>query len=1115
MSNSISVPSSVFWNRNRSSGSNNRLLDIEGLVLSVDGRWRCSGQGRGLFYVSRVFSCTQSEKYSPTSNIAIVTDSDASSQACFVVEEAGSVFVLTHHAKSRVLRIWDCSDGSLFHESKIAKDFPLTCFVPASLAVPWSALAQTNNNEVLLFDVIRCQKRAEFTGYSKQNPVRFVGIFCKSTVALIDCFGQLFLYDVCAPHASNLITHRFCEKKFSESFSVSISSGTMVLVCPLKLVVYRRTSSTTYEPYRTILSPDTSIVWRGVSIFSPRCIIANSSQPGIVWDVTEEDIFQVSVKSSIPEHYPTISEFISARIFRDQSSYFELFRKSSSEFLILPCHDFRDFHERSRNSRTFASDGPHVFLVEYSAAEIVCHPLSIPDCFIELVLPKSAGVTCVSGTVLNRRLVVGTHSGTVLVYIVGTSRMETEFATDMLGFVGIVGIVPIEDHNLFAVIDALGGVHVLEYNYDSGELGRKLKMKINFLINFLMFEEYQYGLEIRVNGDSVIASVVDRLSSSQFVYGEEWSMVTKRILRTFDGSGSVGQPSTTCLLLDDCCEVESSGGDLLSRPAAVLSFPKLSMKEKDVISNLWLGTERFWSEVDFGLSVKSKYTQSFQTGVSYIGSQIWKKIIGKFFNPQIVTEDTPALPVEYFGFFLKLIEFVIGDGGGLIVDDVDEDTVRLVKLCEQELARMIASGSESVRLEIERAVFEEKNLLVYCLVLGIAPKYLSGFSEAVGVVFDTIATDEEARRKSSLISSLTASVSRRQSVNVVSGDEKVLFHIEMAEKVLRLFAENELITMNKLAVLLTLGDSYANLRKLIVNKDVLNSFFFTVYGWIVVGSGREVVPMEDEIGSRENSGENLSSFGAKFLSRNATDIVVSIGFNNSMKFAKRLAALIKAKHSSVVPLFLVRRLIEKYSRHSIRILPMLMELVILPCLDSLDYRLRKTSIQPTSEVFKSMNRRFPMTAFHQNRQKFAIGSTQGQVFVYDIRSATKWRILDGHTGAISAVGFDPSGKHLCSYSATDCTVRVWYLASGGVASAGPVVVSGSSGAGSVLSGLLGTNGGKCVQVKQLGATDQDDRSGIKHPFTLIHRIQSVKIRWTSESDILLVRENGEGAQIKL
>ena len=180
----------------------------------------------------------------------------------------------------------------------------------------------------------------------------------------------------------------------------------------------------------------------------------------------------------------------------------------------------------------------------------------------------------------------------------------------------------------------------------------------------------------------------------------------------------------------------------------------------------------------------------------------------------------------------------------------------------------------------------------------------------------------------------------------------------------------------------------------------------------------------------------------------------------------------------------------------------------------MDYRIRKSSIDPITELFKTLNRLYPMTAFQQAKQKFALGTTQGQVMVYDVRSGTKWRILDGHTGAISAVGFDASGKHLCSYSATDCTVRVWHFTGGGMTGVTALIINGNS-SGSMLSGLLGGSGGKCIQVKQLGPIDEDVVNGIKHPFNLVYRIHGVKIRWTSETDILIVRENGQGIQVRL
>ena len=242
--------------------------------------------------------------------------------------------------------------------------------------------------------------------------------------------------------------------------------------------------------------------------------------------------------------------------------------------------------------------------------------------------------------------------------------------------------------------------------------------------------------------------------------------------------------------------------------------------------------------------------------------------------------------------------------------------------------------------------------------------------------------------------------------------------------------------------------------------------------------------------------------------------LILLGTRHSMKFFKRLAAIIKESNDCKFPLFLIRRLMETNVQHSLRVLPMIMELVVLPCLDPMNLKLRKNSIDSTTKVFKLMNKLYPMTSFHQGKQKFAIGTTQGVITVYDLRTAAKWRSLEGHTGAISAVGFEgASGKHLCSYSATDSTVRVWQLGHGG-----GLVINASHPVGNSfvasLSGLIGASNGKCLQVKQLGPVDEYP-DALSHPFNLSYRIHGVKIRWTSSTDILLIRENGAGVQVKL
>ena len=67
----------------------------------------------------------------------------------------------------------------------------------------------------------------------------------------------------------------------------------------------------------------------------------------------------------------------------------------------------------------------------------------------------------------------------------------------------------------------------------------------------------------------------------------------------------------------------------------------------------------------------------------------------------------------------------------------------------------------------------------------------------------------------------------------------------------------------------------------------------------------------------------------------------------------------------------------------------------------------------------------------QVTQRLAVGTIEGVVLVYDLRTATKWRILQGHEHAVSALAFSALGDHLASVSAQDRTLRWWQAGSTG------------------------------------------------------------------------------------
>lgn len=78
-----------------------------------------------------------------------------------------------------------------------------------------------------------------------------------------------------------------------------------------------------------------------------------------------------------------------------------------------------------------------------------------------------------------------------------------------------------------------------------------------------------------------------------------------------------------------------------------------------------------------------------------------------------------------------------------------------------------------------------------------------------------------------------------------------------------------------------------------------------------------------------------------------------------------------------------------------------------------------------------MVKSFPLIAFHRDNQRLAVGTSQGPIAIYDIKTSQKWKVLEGHSKKVSCCEFDVKGNLLASYSADDCTVRIWKAGNAG------------------------------------------------------------------------------------
>ncbi|XP_044287185.1 WD repeat-containing protein 7 isoform X1 [Varanus komodoensis] len=112
-------------------------------------------------------------------------------------------------------------------------------------------------------------------------------------------------------------------------------------------------------------------------------------------------------------------------------------------------------------------------------------------------------------------------------------------------------------------------------------------------------------------------------------------------------------------------------------------------------------------------------------------------------------------------------------------------------------------------------------------------------------------------------------------------------------------------------------------------------------------------------------------------------------------------------------------LIEKMPSDVVELLVEVMD-IIMYCLEG--SLVKKKGLQ---ECFPAICR-FYMVSYYERSHRIAVGSRNGSVALYDIRTG-KCQTIHGHKGAITAVGFAPDGRYLATYSNTDSHISFWQM----------------------------------------------------------------------------------------
>eukprot|EP00475_Leptophrys_vorax_P008117 TRINITY_DN15208_c0_g1_i1.p1 TRINITY_DN15208_c0_g1~~TRINITY_DN15208_c0_g1_i1.p1 ORF type:complete len:535 (-),score=83.76 TRINITY_DN15208_c0_g1_i1:48-1652(-) len=178
--------------------------------------------------------------------------------------------------------------------------------------------------------------------------------------------------------------------------------------------------------------------------------------------------------------------------------------------------------------------------------------------------------------------------------------------------------------------------------------------------------------------------------------------------------------------------------------------------------------------------------------------------------------------------------------------------------------------------------------------------------------------------------------------------------------------------------------------------------------------------------------------------------------------------------------------IKQFPESQLVVLPRIVE-TLTKCLDPAEPGIRKALIRPCTSALHALTKSYPMVSFHQQSQLFAVGTDKSQkslIIIYDLRTATKWRILEGHFGDITAIAFCEDGSMLASYSGDENppSVRIW-----------------RAGGQGLLSGLLGLQG-KCLRTFHLRQLDASEISKAR-------MLKNTSLVWTSANSVRLTRED--------
>ncbi|KAJ3129771.1 hypothetical protein HK098_000140 [Nowakowskiella sp. JEL0407] len=161
-------------------------------------------------------------------------------------------------------------------------------------------------------------------------------------------------------------------------------------------------------------------------------------------------------------------------------------------------------------------------------------------------------------------------------------------------------------------------------------------------------------------------------------------------------------------------------------------------------------------------------------------------------------------------------------------------------------------------------------------------------------------------------------------------------------------------------------------------------------------------------------------------------IMQAAGVNSAVLFSTVTADLMNVKvfiGDRIGVLKLIATFISKKPELLFPHLPRIIESMV-KTLDPNQATQRETLQQPVTLNLIELVKTYPSITFHSESQRLGVGTNEGFGVLYDLRTATKIQILEGHTKPLTALSFSPNGKLIASYSILDNCVMFWQPAVG-------------------------------------------------------------------------------------